>query len=445
MLKTVLVANRGEIACRIIKSLKEMNIHSVAVYSEADQESLHVKMADEAYPIGPANAKESYLSIEKILEVSRAANVDAIHPGYGFLSENPEFARACHDNEITFIGPSALVIEKMGDKVSARRTMEEAGVPVLPGNHYVSSADEAVELGAAIGYPLMVKAAAGGGGIGMELVHNDEELRKAFSSNQRRASNYFGSGTLYLEKALTAPRHIEVQVLSDTHGNHIHLGERDCSIQRRHQKVIEESPAEGLPEETKEKMRAAAIKAVQALNYENAGTLEFLVEDGEFYFLEMNTRLQVEHPVTELVTGIDIVREQIRIASGEKLSYEQSDVSFHGHSMECRVYAEDPVTFFPSPGTITTLHVPNDIRVDTAIEEGTEVTPFYDPMVAKMVVHGTDREDAIKKLQNAIDNTVIEGIKTNLPFVQQVLSHEAFTSFNFTTNFVKEHIQPVSK
>ncbi|GAK10293.1 LOW QUALITY PROTEIN: biotin carboxylase of acetyl-CoA carboxylase [Geomicrobium sp. JCM 19038] len=443
MFKKVLIANRGEIACRIIRTCKEMGIISVAVYSDADATSLHVKIADEAYHIGGSAAKDSYLNDQKIIEVAKESGAEAIHPGYGFLSENAEFSRLCKENDLVFVGPKPETIEAMGDKISAREKMEAAGVPVLPGNHNVASADEAVEIAATIGYPLMVKAAAGGGGIGMELVTNDDQLRKAYSSNQRRAKNYFGSGNLYLEKALLNPRHIEIQVIADSLGDAIHLGERDCSIQRRHQKVIEEAPAPSLCDDVREAMRQAALKAVKSLQYVNAGTLEFLYEEGQFYFLEMNTRLQVEHPVTEAITGIDLVKEQINVASGKELSVRQEEVTFTGHSIECRVYAEDPVTFFPSPGTLSNVLFPRDVRVDHSIESGTEVTPFYDPMIAKVIVHDLDRQKAIEKMKQTLLNTSIEGIKTNIPFLRRVLDQPDFINENMNTNFVQKHKETI--
>ncbi|GAK01621.1 LOW QUALITY PROTEIN: biotin carboxylase of acetyl-CoA carboxylase [Geomicrobium sp. JCM 19055] len=443
MFKKVLIANRGEIACRIIRTCKEMGIASVAVYSDADATSLHVKIADEAYHIGGSAAKDSYLNDQKIIEVAKESGAEAIHPGYGFLSENAEFSRLCKENDLVFVGPRPETIEAMGDKISAREKMEAAGVPVLPGNHSVASADEAVEVAATIGYPSMVKAAAGGGGIGMELVTNDDQLRKAYSSNQRRAKNYFGSGNLYLEKALLNPRHIEIQVIADSFGDAIHLGERDCSIQRRHQKVIEEAPAPALGDDVREAMRQAALKAVTSLQYVNAGTLEFLYEEGQFYFLEMNTRLQVEHPVTEAITGVDLVKEQLTVASGKGLSVRQEEVTFTGHSIECRVYAEDPVTFFHHLGRYRTFCFLETVRVDHSIETGTEVTPFYDPMIAKVIVHDLDRQKAIEKMKQTLLNTSIEGIKTNIPFLRRVLDQPDFINENMNTNFVQKHKETI--
>ncbi|SDI83972.1 acetyl-CoA carboxylase biotin carboxylase subunit [Natribacillus halophilus] len=442
MFTKILIVNRGEIACRVIQSCRALGIKTVAIYSEADRDALHTSLADEAYDVGPPRVFESYLNVDKIFAVAKEANVDAIHPGYGFLSENADFVNRCLKENIVFIGPSPETMTIMGDKVSARKHMKAAGVPVMPGtDDPVASAEAAVSFAEEIGYPVMLKAAAGGGGIGMEKAADAEALEKAFHSNQRRATSYFGSGSLYLEKALEAPRHIEVQVIGDQIGNVIHLGERDCSIQRRHQKVIEEAPALGLSEDLLQRLRQAAIQAAESLNYENAGTLEFLVEDDAFYFLEMNTRLQVEHPVTEEVTGVDIVKEQIRVAAGKKLSVDQAQVKRHGHAIETRVYAEDPKTFFPSPGTIEVFHVPEgeQIRLDTGVRAGTEVTPHYDPLLAKVIVSGKDREDAVRNMQKTLNESEIQGLKTNLPFLREVLEHPDFVSSNVTINFVKDH------
>ncbi|MBB6449561.1 acetyl-CoA carboxylase biotin carboxylase subunit [Geomicrobium halophilum] len=442
MFNKVLIANRGEIACRIIRSCQSLGVQTVAIYSEADRHALHVEQADEAFEAGAAKATDSYLNMEKVLYIAKKAKVDAIHPGYGFLSENADFCRRCREEGITFIGPKPETLSIMGDKVAARKQMQAAGVPVVPGSDGpVSSADEAVSFAESIGYPVMVKAAAGGGGIGMEIAQDAEALKKAFSSNQRRAANYFGSGSLYIEKALESPRHIEVQVLGDTYGNVIHLGERDCSIQRRHQKVLEEAPATGLSEGLRQQLRHAAIQAAKSLQYESAGTLEFLVEEDEFYFLEMNTRLQVEHPVTEVVTNIDIVQEQLHVGAGEALSVQQSEVDWQGYAIEARIYAEDPKTFFPSPGTIEVFDVPEGehIRLDTGVRSGTEVTPFYDPMLAKLIGIGETRAEAIAGLRQALDECNIQGIRTNIPFLQEITRHPKVVNGQVTTNFVKEH------
>ncbi|AXF57701.1 acetyl-CoA carboxylase biotin carboxylase subunit [Salicibibacter kimchii] len=442
MFTKVLVANRGEIACRIIQSCQLLGIKAVAIYSEADRDALHVHLAEEAYEVGPARVFESYLNIDKILAVAKEAKVNAIHPGYGFLSENPDFATRCHEEGIVFVGPSPETMMLMGDKVSARNHMKKAGVPVIPGSvEPIASVDEAVTFAEEQGYPVMLKAAAGGGGIGMEKAGDKEQLKKAFQSNQRRAMNYFSSGSLYIEKALESPRHIEVQIIGDRGGNVIHLGERDCSIQRRHQKVIEEAPALDLSEGLLQRLRKAAIQAAKSLQYENAGTLEFLVENDDFYFLEMNTRLQVEHPVTEEVTGVDIVREQLNVAAGEALGIDQSRVQMQGHAIETRIYAEDPKTFFPSPGTIDVFDIPEGecIRLDTGVQSGTEVTPHYDPLLAKLIVSGKSREDTIEKLQETLKGCNIQGLKTNIPFLREVTNHPDYTAGKITINFVNDH------
>lgn len=442
MFTKVLVANRGEIACRIIQSCQSLGVKAVAIYSEADRDARHTQLADEAYEVGPARVFESYLNIDKILAIAKEARVNAIHPGYGFLSENPDFVTRCHEEEIVFIGPAPETMTLMGDKVSARNHMKNAGVPVIPGSvEPIASADEAVSFAEKQGYPVMLKAAAGGGGIGMEKAGDDEQLKKVFQSNQRRAMNYFSSDSLYIEKALESPRHIEVQIIGDRHGNVLHLGERDCSIQRRHQKVIEEAPALDLSEDLLERLRKAAIQAAKSLRYENAGTLEFLVEDNEFYFLEMNTRLQVEHPVTEQITGVDIVREQLNVAAGEPLGMKQSEVQLQGHAIETRIYAEDPNTFFPSPGTISAFNIPEgaSIRLDTGVQNGTEVTPHYDPLLAKLIVSGNSREDTLKKLQQTLEECDIQGLKTNILFLREVANHPDYVAGNVTINFVNEH------
>lgn len=445
MFKKILIANRGEIALRIIRTCKRLGIETVSVYSEADSESLHVKQADEAFLIGKPRVNESYLNIEKIIEVAKQTGAEAIHPGYGLLSENANFARRCQEEGITFIGPNADVIQKMGSKIEARKTMEEAGVPVVPGvTEAIENEDEAVKIANEIGYPVMLKASAGGGGIGMQIVRSDDELRKAFAGNKKRATDFFGDGAMFIEKFVENPRHIEIQVLADNDGNTVYLWERDCSVQRRHQKVVEEAPSPFLDEETRRKMGETAVKAAKAIGYTNAGTIEFLVDDHKnFYFLEMNTRLQVEHPVTEEITGLDLVEEQLKIASGEKLSFSQEDVKREGHAIEVRIYAEDPKTFFPSPGTISNLQLPNgdNVRNECAVSGGSVVTPFYDPMIAKLIVKGENRNEAIQLLEEALQNYVIEGIKTNIPMLLEVVRHEAFKQGNVTTNFVQEHLQ----
>lgn len=449
MFKKILVANRGEIAVRIIRTCQEMGIKTVAVYSEVDANSLHVKLADEAYSIGAAHVNESYLNIDNILKVARMSSVDAIHPGYGLLSENPDFAKKCEETGITFIGPSSNVIAKMGDKIAARKEMKKANVPVIPGIEYpLKNEDEAINVANRIGYPVMLKASAGGGGIGLEIVHSDDELRKAFSGNQKRATNFFGSGDMYIEKYIKNPRHIEIQVLADKKHSTIHLWERECSIQRRHQKVIEEAPSPILDEETRLRMGEVAVKAAKSIGYVNAGTIEFLVdEEKKFYFIEMNTRLQVEHTVTEEITGIDIIKEQIKIAAGQDLSFSQHEIKRSGHAIEVRIYAEDPKSFLPSPGKITKLSLPfgEYIRHELAVSEQSTVTPFYDPMIAKLIIKGSSRAEAITRMKEALNHYVVEGIKTNIEMLQNVMQHEAFEKGLTTTNFVEEYIQRSSK
>jgi acetyl-CoA carboxylase, biotin carboxylase subunit len=445
MFSKVLIANRGEIAVRVIRTCKKLGIQTVAVYSEADADSLHVQWADEAHLIGKPRVSESYLNIEKIIEVAKMTKAEAIHPGYGLLSENPEFARRCEEEGIVFIGPKADVIAKMGSKIEARKTMAEAGVPIVPGISFpLKDVDEAAKTAEKIGYPIMLKASAGGGGIGMQIVRNEEELRKAFEGNQKRAASFFGDGAMYLEKYIANPRHIEIQLLADEHGNCIYLWERECSIQRRHQKVIEEAPSPFLDEETRRKMGETAVKAAKHIGYTNAGTIEFLVDEQKnFYFLEMNTRLQVEHPVTEEITGLDLVEEQLRIAAGEALRYKQDDIRRDGHALEVRIYAEDPKTFFPSPGKITVFQTPegDDVRNETAVKSGITITPFYDPMIAKLITKGKNRQEAIERMAEALNNYRIEGIKTNIPMLKDVLSHPAFQAGETTTNFVEKYLQ----
>ncbi|MBB5172276.1 acetyl-CoA carboxylase biotin carboxylase subunit [Texcoconibacillus texcoconensis] len=445
MFEKVLIANRGEIACRIIRTCKKHGISTVAIYSEADIDSPHVKMASEAYLVGKPRVNESYLNIDKILEIAQEAGVDAIHPGYGLLSENTTFANRCEEAGIRFIGPDSSVIARMGSKVEARKAMVEAGIPVVPGiARPLLDVEDAVELAKEMNFPVMLKASAGGGGIGMQIARDEDELRKAYEGNQKRATDFFGDGTMFIEKCIENPRHIEIQVLADGEGNTIYLWERDCSIQRRNQKVVEEAPSIFLDEETKVKMGETAVKAAKALNYTNAGTIEFLVDEQKnFYFLEMNTRLQVEHPVTEEITGIDLVEEQLKIAAGEKLSFAQSDVKREGHAIEVRIYAEDPKTFFPSPGKITTF-LPSKkpyVRNECAVSEGSVVTPHYDPMIAKLIVKGKDREEAIEYLLHALDDYKVEGIKTNIPMLQEVIGHEAFKNGDVTTKFITKYLK----
>lgn len=441
-IRKILIANRGEIANRIIWTCKEMSIKTVAVHSEADREALHVRYADEAVCIGPAPSAQSYLNIPSIISAAEITNVDAIHPGYGFLAESATFAKICEDCNIKFIGPTADVIAMMGDKVEARRTMVAAGVPVLPGSpDAIESPEEAKKLALEIGFPIIVKASAGGGGRGMRIVRSEDELESQLELAQSEALAAFKNGAVYIERYIERPRHIEIQVLADEHGNCIHLGERECTIQRRHQKLLEEAPSPVITKEQREKMGAVAVKACQEIGYSSAGTFEFLLdEDGSFYFMEMNTRIQVEHPVTEMVTLADIVRNQIRIASGEDLQYQQSDVQIVGHSIECRINAEDPKTFVPSPGKITAFNIPGGpgVRVDTAVYPGYVVPPYYDSMIAKLIVHARTRELAISRMQRALDMMVVEGIKTTIPLHKKIMADERFQRGDFSTKFMEE-------
>ena len=440
----VLVANRGEIAVRVMRTLREMGIRSVAVYSDADRDALHVRMADEAVHIGPAPSRESYLVGEKILDACRATGAQAIHPGYGFLSENAAFARACEAAGIVFMGPDASAMEAMGSKTAARAKMMEAGVPVVPGAN-IQDPSELAAAAEELGYPVMLKASAGGGGKGMRLVEKAEDLADAFERARSEAANAFGDDTVYMEKAIVRPRHIEIQVLADGHGECVHLFERDCSIQRRHQKVIEESPSPfALADDAKiAEMGEVAVQAAKAVSYRGAGTVEFLMgTDGSFYFLEMNTRLQVEHPITELVTGLDLVREQVRIAAGEKLGYDQSEVTRRGHAIECRVYAEDPDRgFMPSPGPIEVLRRPTGpgVRDDSGAYEGAEVPSHYDPMVSKLCVWAPTRAQAVQRMRRALTEYVVTGIKTSVPFHLRVMDHPAFIEGEYDTGFIGEH------
>jgi len=450
MFKKVLVANRGEIAVRVIRACREMGILSVAVYSDVDRASLHVRKADEAYHIGPAPAPESYLNISKILDVAKHSNAEAIHPGYGFLSENAKFAQACADAGIKFIGPSAAAMEMMGSKTRARQEMEKAGVPFVPGSvRGMQSRVEAERIAEEIGYPVMLKAAAGGGGKGMRLVNSKEELRPALDAAQSEAQRSFGDAEVYLEKAIVNPRHIEVQVLADEYGNTVYLGERECSIQRRHQKVLEESPSPIVGPEMRQKMGEVAVRVAKAAGYANAGTVEFLVDaQKNFYFLEMNTRLQVEHPVTELVTGWDLVHLQIRIANGERLPFTQQDVRLRGHAMECRIYAEDPDNnYFPSPGKITLLLAPSGpgIRRDSGMYEGWTVPVDYDPLLAKLIGYGENRDQTISRLVRALNEYFVGGIKTNISLFQRILDDEEFRAGKFDTGYLDRLLRSEAK
>ena len=441
MFKKILIANRGEIALRVIRACHEMGVAAVAVYSEADRAALHVLRADEAFAIGPAPATESYLNIDRILDAARRSGSEAIHPGYGFLSENPRFASVCRDTGIKFIGPPPESMEMMGSKTRARQHMEKAGVPFVPGtSRGLESLAEAKEVAARLGYPVMLKAAAGGGGKGMRLVSTEAELASALESARSEAERAFGDGEVYIEKAILNPRHIEMQILADEHGNTVYLGERDCSLQRRHQKVVEESPSPAATPEMRRRMGEIAVRAAQAAGYTNAGTIEFLADQsGNFYFLEMNTRLQVEHPVTELVTGLDLVQWQIRIAAGEKLPFAQQDVELRGHAMECRIYAEDPEnSYFPSPGKITTLAEPSGpgIRVDSGVYEGWNVPLEYDPLLAKLIAYGETREQVVARLRRALDEYLVAGVKTNLGLFRGILTNADFAAGRVDTGLL---------
>lgn len=442
MIRKVLIANRGEIAVRVIRACRELNIVSVAVYSEADREALHVKLADEAYCIGPAPAKDSYLNMANLIAVAQHAQVDAIHPGYGFLAENAEFAEVCAAYDIVFIGPRPEAIRKMGDKAVARSTMQQAGVPVVPGTDgLIGDREAAALLAREIGYPVIVKATAGGGGKGMRVARDEAELEKAVRQAGQEAELAFGNAGVYLEKYLEEPRHIEIQIMADQQGNTVYLGERDCSIQRRHQKLLEEAPSPALTPELRVLMGCAATAAAAAVSYHGAGTVEFLLDKyGKFYFMEMNTRIQVEHPVTEMITGIDLIKEQLLVASGCPLSFRQEDVRINGWAIECRINAENPADrFTPSPGNIGQYLIPGGfgVRIDSAAYPGCHISPFYDSMVAKVIVWGKDRPEAIERMKRALAEFEITGIKTTIPFHQQLLNHEVFVSGDFNTHFLE--------
>ncbi len=440
MFRKILIANRGEIALRIIWACRELGIRTVAVYSTADADSLHVRFADEEVCIGPPRNDQSYLNISSVISAAEITDAEAIHPGYGFLAESAHFAEVCRECGLTFIGPGPDVIRLMGDKAQARRTMIEGGVPVVPGSEgVVEDIESARDIAEQIGYPLLVKAAAGGGGRGMRIVPEADELERQFEAAQNEAAGAFGVDDVYLEKLVIEPRHIEFQVFADTHGNAVHLFERECSIQRRHQKLLEECPSTALDAELREKMARAALQAVRACNYVNAGTVEFLLApSGEFYFIEMNTRIQVEHPVTEMVTGIDLIKEQIRVAAGEPLSFGQEDVECSGHAIECRINAEDPETFRPSPGKITTFHPPGGpgIRVDTACHSEAIVPPYYDSMIAKVIARGNTRGEAILRMRRALESFAVEGIQTNVRLHQRILQEEDFVRGRLSTAFM---------
>ena len=444
MFRKILIANRGEIAVRIIRACREMGIETVAVYSEADREALHTQLADEAICIGPASSKESYLNMERIVSATIVTGAEAIHPGFGFLSENSRFADMCRKCNITFIGPSPEVIQKMGNKSEARRTMMEAGVPVVPGTKEpVYDAEKGLEIAKNIGFPVMIKASSGGGGKGMRMAAKEEEFIKQFETAQMESEAAFADSTMYIEKFIEEPRHIEFQIMADRFGNVIQFGERDCSLQRRHQKVLEESPSPALEAELRKKMGATAVAAAKAAAYEGAGTIEFLLDKNkDFYFMEMNTRIQVEHGVTELVTGLDLIKEQIRVAAGEPLSVTQEQVALSGHAIECRINAENPKkNFMPCPGKITSLHLPggNGVRIDTAVYHDYTIPANYDSMIAKVMVKDRDRESAIAKMRSVLGELIVEGIETNIDFQYEILNHKDFQAGNFTTQFIEEN------
>lgn len=443
MFNKILIANRGEIAVRIIRACREMGIQTVAVYSEADRDCLHTLLADEAICIGPAASGQSYLNMERILSATVAMKADAIHPGFGFLSENARFARLCSECNITFIGPSAKIIARMGNKSEARKTMMEAGIPVVPGSKEpVHAAEEGLVMAEEIGFPVMIKASSGGGGKGMRISRSPEDFKELFQAAQLESVKGFSDDTMYIEKYIEKPRHVEFQIMADQHGNVIHLGERDCSIQRRHQKVLEEAPCDVISQELRMEMGRTAVRAAKSVGYENAGTIEFLLDkDKNFYFMEMNTRIQVEHPVTEMVTGIDLVKEQIRVAAGEPLSVSQEDVTIKGHAIECRINAENPSkNFMPCPGLITNVHIPggNGVRVDTHIYSDYKVPANYDSMLMKLVVYDKDRESAIAKMHSVLGEVVIEGIETNINFQYEILENEAFQAGDTDTSFIEK-------
>jgi acetyl-CoA carboxylase biotin carboxylase subunit len=448
MFERVLIANRGEIAVRIIRSCKELGVKTVAVYSQADETSLHVQLADEALCIGPAAAKDSYLKISNIISAAEVADVDAIHPGYGFLSENAHFAEICKKCNIAFIGPSPENIRMMGDKAVARQTMQKAGVPVTPGSNVVQNKDEALKIAEKLGYPVLIKAVAGGGGKGMRVARNDVSLVQNFMTASNEAERAFGNAAVYIEKYIESARHIEVQVMADQHRNVIHLGERDCSLQRRHQKLVEEAPSPGLTHDQRKRIHRAAVKAAESVGYRNAGTIEFLFDQksGNFYFMEMNTRIQVEHPVTEEITGTDLIREQLRVAAGEKLALRESDVKFHGHAIEFRINAENPAkNFTPSPGLVKAVHFPGGpgVRVDSHVYSGYEISPYYDSMIGKLIVHAPTRNEAIARMARALAEFQIDGVATTVPLGQALLNDARFARGEYNTQFLENYMKEV--
>jgi acetyl-CoA carboxylase, biotin carboxylase subunit len=444
MIKKILIANRGEIALRIHRACREMGIRTVAVHSEADADAMHVRLADESVCIGPPSPAASYLNIPSIIAAAEVTNADAIHPGYGFLSENAKFVDIVTAHGIKFIGPSADHIRLMGDKIEAKVTMRKFGVPCVPGSDgEIKTLEEAQKVAAEIGYPVIIKASAGGGGRGMKVAETAENISEAFSSARAESQLAFGDNAVYIEKYLKTPRHIEIQVLSDGQGNVVHLGERDCSLQRRHQKALEETPSPALNDELRNRIGETVADAIRDMNYEGVGTIEFLYENGEFYFIEMNTRLQVEHPVTEMVTGIDLVREQIKVASGEKLTVSQKDISFSGHSIECRITAEDPNTFAACPGPVLEFHAPGGlgVRVDSALYAGYNVPPYYDSLIAKLIVHGTNRQECLARLRRALEEFVVGGIKTTLPLHQELIENDEFISGDYNIHWLEKFIE----
>lgn len=440
MFNKVLIANRGEIALRIIRSCKELGIRTVAVHSDVDSEALHVKLADESVCIGPASPLESYLNITSLMSAAEVTDADAVHPGYGFLAENAEFREVCDNCGIKFIGPRAENIRLMGNKIRAREVMKKAGVPILPGSEgMVKDEKEALKIAKEIGFPIIIKASAGGGGKGMKIVHNPASLNNAFLTTRSEAMAAFGDGEVYIEKYCERPRHVEIQVMADKYGNVIHLGERECSIQRRHQKLLEEAPCPIMTPELRKKMGDAAVAAARSVNYTNVGTVEFLLDGDEFYFMEMNTRVQVEHPITEMITGVDIVKEQILSAAGEKLRYTQDDINLNGHAIECRINAEDPENFLPSPGKVTYYHVPGGlgVRVDSAVYDQYVIQPYYDSLIGKVIVHADTRAAAIERMHRSLDEYIIEGVKTTIPFFKKILRDKDFIAGNTDTKFLE--------
>jgi acetyl-CoA carboxylase biotin carboxylase subunit len=445
MFNKVLIANRGEIALRIIRACQDLGIKTVAVYSQADADSLPVKLADEAVCIGPPQPLESYLMIERLISVAEICDVDAIHPGYGFLAENAHFAEVCRDCNIKFIGPEPEQMRGMGDKNNARETMRAAGVPITPGSDgLIATEKAALKLAKKFKYPVIIKASAGGGGRGMRIAHNDASLIQGYHAAKTEAENAFGNGDLYMEKFIVDPKHIEFQIIADSYGNVVHLGERDCSVQRRNQKLIEEAPSPALSPKLRKKMGEAAVKAAKAVNYVNAGTIEFLLTGNDFYFMEMNTRIQVEHPVTEAITGIDLIREQIRVAAGEKLSFTQKDIKINGHAIECRINAENPYKdFTPSPGKVD-LFIPAGgigVRIDSHVYSGYSIPPYYDSMIAKLIIHGDDRQHAIERCKRALEEFVVEGIETTIPFTQFIINNKEFVDGDYNTGFLERLLQ----